>query len=93
MITIIAVGKKHESWVVEGVERYSKRLQGPWKIDWVLMPHSPSEGSQARQDESQRILVKLAPNDVVILLDEKGKQFDSPALAHRFDDGHDFEGS
>ena len=85
MITIIAIGKKHDSWVMDGVERYSKRLQGPWKIDWVLMPHSPSEGTQARQDESQRILVKLAPNDIVIVLDEKGKQFDSPALAHRLE--------
>lgn len=84
MMTIIAIGKKHESWVAEGVERYSKRLQGPWKIDWVLLPHSPREGLQARQDESQRILVKLAPDDIVVLLDEKGKQFDSPALTHRF---------
>jgi 23S rRNA (pseudouridine1915-N3)-methyltransferase len=84
MITVIAVGKKHEPWVADGIERYSKRLQGPWKIDWVLLPHSSLEGLRARQDESERILLKLDPHDVVILLDERGKEFDSPALSGQF---------
>lgn len=81
MITIIAVGKKHESWIAEGLERYSKRLQEPWKIQWVLLPHSAREGLSARQDESERILDKLNPQDYVILLDERGQALDSPALS------------
>jgi 23S rRNA (pseudouridine1915-N3)-methyltransferase len=84
MITVIAIGKKHEPWVAEGVERYSKRLQGVWKIDWVLLPHSSLEGLRARQDESERILLKLDPHDAVILLDERGREFDSPALSRQF---------
>lgn len=84
MITVVAIGKKHESWVAEGVERYSKRLQGPWKIDWVLLPHSSLEGLRARQDESERILLKLTPHDAVILLDERGRELNSPALAGQF---------
>lgn len=86
MITIIAIGKKHESWVREGVERYSKRLQGPWKIDWVLLPHSAREGLSARQDESERILDKLIPQDFVLLLDERGTQLDSPTLSRTLHD-------
>jgi len=86
MITIIAVGKKHESWIVDGVERYSKRLSGPWKIDWVLLPHSSLEGPRARQDESERILAKLTPHDAVVLLDEKGSMLDSPALTASFEE-------
>ncbi len=85
MISIIAIGKRHESWITEGMERYSKRLQGPWKIDWVLLPHSPFDGLQARQDESQRILAKLTPADLVVMLDEKGKLLGSPALARQFE--------
>ena len=84
MITVIAVGKKHESWIEDGLERYSKRLQEPWKIQWVLLPHSSREGLSARQDESERILDKLSPHDQVILLDERGKEFDSPSLSHIF---------
>ena len=81
MITVLAIGNKHESWLLEGVERYSKRLQEPWKIQWVLLPHSAREGLSARQDESERILDKLTHLDYVVLLDERGKEFDSPALS------------
>ena len=81
MITIIAVGKKHEAWITDGVERYQKRLAKPWDVKWVLLPHSPAEGVAARQDESERILQRLNPDDFVVLLDERGKLLDSPALA------------
>ena len=85
MISMIAIGKRHEAWIADGVERYSKRLQGPWKLDWVLLRHSPYEGLQARQDESQRILTRLSSNDVVVLLDEKGRMLDSSSLARQFE--------
>lgn len=80
-IRIIAVGKKHESWVAEGIERYEKRLKKPFSVEWVFLPHSARDGIAARQDESERILLRLSDNDYVILLDERGKVFDSPALS------------
>lgn len=81
MITIVAIGKKHESWVVEGIERYQKRLRAPYDIEWVLLPHSARESLVARQEESERILARLTPDDYVVLLDERGTNIDSPALA------------
>lgn len=81
MIKVITVGKRHESWVSEGIERYQKRLRAPWNLEWVLLPHSSLDGLRARQDESERILSKLNASDYVILLDERGKLLDSPALA------------
>lgn len=83
MITVIAIGKKHEGWIIDGLERYEKRLMKPWDTKWVLLPHSPAEGVGARQDESERILERLRPDDFVILLDERGKLLDSPTLAKR----------
>jgi 23S rRNA (pseudouridine1915-N3)-methyltransferase len=80
-IRILAIGKKHESWVAEGIERYQKRLRQPFKFDWVYLPHSAREGLGARQDESERILTRLKDDDFVVLLDERGKMIDSPALA------------
>lgn len=80
-LTILSVGKKHESWVAEGIERYQKRLRSPFVVDWVLLPHSSLEGDRARQEESERILSRLKQDDFVILLDEKGALIDSPALA------------
>jgi len=76
-IRIISVGKKHEAWVAEGIDRYQKRLNKPFEIEWVFLPHSSLSGTRARQEESQRILNRLDANDYVILLDEKGKNINS----------------
>ena len=78
---IVTVGKKHESWVLEGIERYQKRLKAPFSLEWVLLPHSSLEGLSARQEESQRILSRLDAYDYVILLDERGKLIDSPVVS------------
>ena len=85
MTKVIAIGRKHESWIAEGLERYQKRLQKPWDVEWVLLPHSAREGLAARQEESERILAKLQPTDFVILLDERGKLLDSPALSQQIE--------
>lgn len=80
-LRIIAIGKKHESWVAEGIERYEKRLKKPFAYEWVFLPHSSREGVMARQEESERILSRLSDDEYVILLDERGKMLDSPALS------------
>lgn len=80
-IKILVIGKKHEDWVREGIERYEKRLKKPFTIDWVLLPHSAREGDSARQEESERILGRLQPDAICVLLDERGTAFDSPALS------------
>ena len=81
MIRIIAIGKKHEAWIADGLEAFSKRLQAPWNIEWVLLPYSAQNGLQARQEESQAILSRLKPDDYVILLDERGEQLASPKFS------------
>jgi 23S rRNA (pseudouridine1915-N3)-methyltransferase len=85
MIKILAIGRKHESWIADGLERYQKRLKAPWNVEWVLLPHSAREGSQARQEESSAILSRLKDDDFVILLDERGKLLDSPALSRQIE--------
>lgn len=82
-IRILAIGKKHEAWVEAGVERYEKRLKRPFDTSWVLLPHSARDGLSARQEESERILGRLGNDDFVVLLDERGKLLDSPALSTR----------
>ncbi len=86
MITILAIGKKHEDWVADATKRYQNRLRAPFDTRWVLLPHSAREGTVARDDESERILSRLAASDHVILLDETGQQLDSPTLANRLND-------
>lgn len=82
-IKIVAIGKKHEEWIVSGVERYEKRLKRPFDISWVFLSHSAREGLSARQEESERLLNRITPEEYVVLLDERGKLIDSPTLSTR----------
>lgn len=79
-IRVIAVGKRHESWVTEGIDRYARRLRKPFDLSWQLLPHSSRDGEAARVEESTKILAKLG-DDFTVVLDERGRNVDSPKLA------------
>ena len=81
MITILAIGKKHEQWISSGLERYEKRLKQPFDIDWKLLPHSSLKETEARREESERLLAKVDDRTFVVLLDESGADLDSPGFA------------
>lgn len=80
-IRILAIGKKHESWVSDGIARYERRLRKPFDVSWRLLPHSAREGEAARAEESERLLAKVDRDAFLVLLDERGRNVDSPALA------------
>ena len=50
-------------------------------MEVVILPNSSKERAGAIQDESEAILRRLKPDDVVILLDERGKNMSSPELS------------
>ena len=84
---IIAIGKKHEKWVLNGIELFEKRLKKPFDLNWDILPHSNFAEEKAREEETQRILAKIKPSDFVILLDERGKNISSPELAKMLSNG------
>ncbi len=81
MITIIAIGKRHEPWLADGIARYERRMTRAWQLQWKLLPTSSHSGDAARREESQQILRALSPQAYVVLLDERGTMLDSPALS------------
>lgn len=88
-VKILAVGKKHEPWVAEGIARYEKRLRKPFEVTWQLLPHSSREGEAARLEESERLLARVDRDQVVVLLDERGRNLSSPELARTLQDAFD----
>ena len=78
---IIAIGKKHEKWVLNGIELFEKRLKKPFNLSWDILPHSNFAEEKAREEETVRILAKIQPRDFVILLDERGKNISSLELS------------
>jgi 23S rRNA (pseudouridine1915-N3)-methyltransferase len=80
------VGKVHDSYVKEGIEEFTKRLNRYFKTEWVLLP-VPKQAAMLsemdlRKKESKMILEWLGKDDFLILLDEKGVQLNSPELAN-----------
>jgi 23S rRNA (pseudouridine1915-N3)-methyltransferase len=80
-IQIVAIGKKHEAWVAEGIERYETRLRKPFTASWLLLPHSSRQDDAARREESSRILETIKADDFVVLLDERGTLLNSIAFS------------
>ena len=80
-----SIGKLHEPYVKEGIETFTKRLSHYYNIEWKLIPpvkHAVSLSNiDLKKNEAEVILNLLLPGDVLILLDEKGKQITCEQLA------------
>lgn len=82
---IIAIGPKHEHDLLVAIKSYEKRLQHWGGVNWTLLPYGSQDQTMARRVESDAIRAKLRDDDYVILLDERGTQLTSPALAAQLD--------
>lgn len=80
-ITIVAVGGKHDASLADGIATYGARLRTKLDIIWKLLPHRRGGEAEVRAAESRAIAAELAAGDIVVLLDERGEQYTSPAFA------------
>ena len=87
-IRIIAIGKIKEDYLKNGISEYLKRLQKYAKVEIVELPDSPivdnpnqSDIEKAKNQEGERVLKILKPNDYVINLDMNKKEMESPEFA------------
>ena len=87
MIKIIAIGKKHEKWSLNGIQEFEKRLKKPYDLRWDILPHSVFSDDKARFEEGERIMKALRPGDYVVLLDERGKNISSPEFSNMLELG------
>ena len=80
-----SIGKAHESYVKEGIEMFSKRISHYYPAEWKIIPSVKNAATLSKDDlkkgESEIILTLIKPDDILILLDEKGKQLTSEQLA------------
>lgn len=80
-----SVGKAHESYIKEGVELFTGRLQHYFKTEWTLLPVPKTTGMLSeldlRRKEATMILDWLDKDDYLVLLDETGRSLSSEGLA------------
>lgn len=84
-IKLIYVGKTCKSFLKDGEKEYTKRLKR--YIPFEVVEIADIKNSKKRSEdeiknlEAEVILKNIKPNDVVVLLDEKGKEFSSVAFS------------
>lgn len=84
-ITLIQVGKTNEKYLEEGISNYVGRLTHYADFSVTTLPELKNAKSlsieQQKEKDTETILKSLEPNDEIILLDEKGKEFTSTEFA------------
>lgn len=89
-IRLIAVGDRQPGWVDDAFKNYSGRFPREWKfrIDCIATARrSKNNKTQNAMDaECEQILSRIKSTEQVVLLDERGKQLTSQALATRLID-------
>jgi len=84
-ITLIENGKTRDPFIKEGVEQFRKRVARyvPFKIETIpdLKNTRSMTMKEVQEQEALLTLKRIKTGDHVILLDERGKEFDSIAFA------------
>jgi len=81
---LLSVGKKHDPLLAGAIEDYTGRLQRVFPAEWLLLSPSGADEPTARRAESASILAKTDGNDFIVLLDERGREMSSRALAAHY---------
>jgi len=80
-IKLIAIGKTDDKQLLLLIEQYQKRLKHYIKFELDIIPDIKNvknlSEKQQKEKEGEFILKKLSSTDVLVLLDENGKQFTS----------------
>ncbi|WP_343486034.1 23S rRNA (pseudouridine(1915)-N(3))-methyltransferase RlmH [Allomuricauda sp. d1] len=84
-ITLLAIGKTDSPELQKLISEYQNRLRHYIKFDFRLLPDIKNtknlSEAQQKEKEGQLILKNVQSSDVLVLLDEHGKQFSSTAFA------------
>jgi len=80
-VKLIVVGKTEKPYLIEGEDLYNNRLKHYIKFIEVIIPElkkvSKLSENQIKQKEGDLILSKVDNGDIVVLLDENGKDMGS----------------
>lgn len=85
-IKLLTIGKTDNKHLQVLIAEYTKRLAHYIKFEFEIIPDLKKvkhlTETQQKQKEGELILNKISTTDVLILLDENGKQYDSVAFSN-----------
>lgn len=84
-ITLLLNGKTEEKYLNEGFDVYERRLKHYTSFETIVIPALKNTKAlsieQQKQKEAELILKHISNSDILILLDENGKEYNSVAFA------------
>tara|TARA_R110002051_G_scaffold185051_1_gene254315 strand:- start:1303 stop:1776 length:474 start_codon:yes stop_codon:yes gene_type:complete len=85
-IKLLAIGKTDSAQLLQLISEYENRLKHYIKFDLELLPDIKNTKNltedQQKEKEGEAILKRINATDVLILLDENGKQYSSIEFSH-----------
>lgn len=80
-----SIGKPHDNYVKYGIEDFTKRVQKYYPVEWKIVSAAKqttnTTEADVKKNEATHVLQLIHKDDVLVLLDETGKQITSPQLA------------
>jgi 23S rRNA (pseudouridine1915-N3)-methyltransferase len=84
-IILTVIGKTDNSFVAEGYEEYFKRIKRYLKFEFKVIRDIKNSGNLdenvQKKMEGEKILEGITSSDIIVLLDENGKEFTSREFA------------
>lgn len=80
-IKLLQIGITDEEYLKEGIEKYLNRLKHYISIETITIPAlktgSKTDIKKLKEEEGKLILSKISKSEILILLDENGKEYTS----------------
>ncbi len=84
-ITLIAIGKTDDDYIIEGINKYLNRLKHYIKFEIKIIPDLKKTKNLSQDEqktkEAELFLKNINPTDEVIVLDERGLELSSTQFA------------
>lgn len=88
-INLICIGKTDDKEIVSLIRYYLPRIPKHWNFELIEIPDVKNAKNlspdQLKKEEAKLFQNYIDPSDLVILLDEKGKQFTSREFSEKID--------
>lgn len=79
-VSILAIGKTKQNYLIQGIEEFQKRLSRYTAVKLIELPDikiKTTNEEELKYKEAELLLRNIKPGDVVITLDERGKMLSS----------------
>jgi len=84
-LVLLLTGKTDQVWIREGVAEYEKRISKYARLEIITIPDIKNTGAmpadRVKMKEAERMLAMIKNDDLMVLLDERGKGFSTLEMA------------